>query len=107
MRTVVFFVALLLAVGPAHALRCGNAIVSKGDSTMTLRHECGEPTQVEQVVDRVPYRAYDQLNNSYYTAYEERPYEVWTYNFGPNRFVQRIVVKDGKIQSIESQGYGY
>jgi hypothetical protein len=98
---------LALSALPAHALRCGNNIVSEGDSTMRLLRNCGEPTLKEQFVDRMPVRTYDQVNNAYYTAYDEQPYDVWTYNFGPRRFVQRITIKSGKIHRIESQGYGY
>ena len=100
-------VFLLLFAAPAHALRCGNKIVSEGDSTMLLLRNCGDPTLKEQFVDRVPVRAYDQVRNAYYTTYDEQPYDVWTYNFGPQRFVQRITIKGGKIHRIESQGYGY
>jgi hypothetical protein len=98
---------LALTLSPAaHALRCGTNIVDRGDTTLTLLRNCGKPTLKEQLVERVPYRAYDRQRNAYYTGYEERPYEVWTYDFGPRRFVQRITIKDGKIYSIESQGYG-
>jgi hypothetical protein len=98
---------LALCALPVHALRCGNNIVSQGDSTMLLLRNCGEPTLKEQFVDRVPVRAYDQVRNESYTTYDEQPYDVWTYNFGPRRFVQRITIKGGKIYRIESQGYGY
>jgi len=98
---------LALCALPAHALRCGNNIVSEGDSTMLLLRNCGEPTLKEQFVDRIPVRTYDQVTNAYFTAYGEQPYDVWTYNFGPRRFVQRITIKGGKIHRIESQGYGY
>jgi hypothetical protein len=106
--SVGFVVVLTLGLaGPAHALRCGNNIVSRGDSTLTLLRNCGEPTLREQFVERTPYRAFDRTRNEHYTAYDEQPYEIWTYNFGPRRFIQRITIKDGKIQRIESQGYGH
>ncbi|MGB5734726.1 MAG: DUF2845 domain-containing protein [Thiohalocapsa sp.] len=98
---------LLLGAAPAYALRCGNNVVSEGDSTLLLLRHCGEPTLKEQVVDRVPVRAYDQFRDEYYLLYEEQSYDVWTFNFGPRRFVQRITIKGGKIYRIESQGYGY
>jgi hypothetical protein len=98
---------LALCALPAHALRCGNNIVSEGDSTMLLLRNCGEPTQKEHFVDRIPVGTYDQVRGEYYTAYDEQPYDVWTYNFGPRRFIQRITIKGGKIHRIESQGYGY
>ncbi len=34
--------------------------------------------------------------------------EVWTYNFGPDRLMQRIQFDaDGRVASIESLGYGF
>ncbi|MGB5832961.1 MAG: DUF2845 domain-containing protein [Thiohalocapsa sp.] len=98
---------LALFALPAHALRCGTKVVSEGDSTMLLLRNCGQPTLKEQFVDRIPVRTYDKVHNKYYTAYDEQPYDVWTYNFGTQRFIQRITIKGGKIHRIESQGYGY
>jgi hypothetical protein len=37
----------------------------------------------------------------------EIPVEVWTYNFGPDRFMQRIRFENGVIVRIESLGYGF
>jgi len=101
------FAFLVLCALPAHALRCGNNIVGEGDSTMLLLRNCGEPTLKEHFVNRTPVETYDRARGKYFTAYDEQPYDVWTYNFGPRRFVQRITIKGGKIHSIESQGYGY
>jgi hypothetical protein len=33
--------------------------------------------------------------------------EVWIYNFGPNKLMQRIRFEDGVVVRIESLGYGY
>lgn len=101
--------ALCLAVfaAPAWALRCGNDVVGVGDTTFELLEACGEPTLVERFDDRLPYRTFDTLTGEYYTDWIAQPYDVWTYNFGPRRFVQRIIIKEGKIYRIESRGYGY
>ena len=36
----------------------------------------------------------------------ETPVELWTYNFGPNRLMQRIRFENGVVVRIELVGYG-
>lgn len=105
-RLWLLLVCIALAA-PAHALRCGTGVVSEGDSTFKLLQTCGEPTLREQVERRVPYQVYDRVHGRYSTAYEVVPVEIWTYNFGPRRLIQRITIEDGRIKRIESGGYGY
>jgi len=100
-------VLLLGGIAPAHALRCGNYLVTEGDSSARLRQVCGAPTQLEQVDERVPVSRYDRVRDIYYTDYVLEPYEIWTYNFGPRRFMMRIQVRQGKVTDIQSLGYGY
>lgn len=107
MRNLVLLGCLLLVAAPAQALRCGNSVISEGDSTLRLKRFCGEPAQVEQREDRVAVERYDGVRQTYYTDYIAQPYEVWTYNFGPRRFINRIEVRDGVIKSIKTGGYGY
>ena len=56
---------------------------------------------------RSPIRAYDPYRGGWYVDYVVEPYEVWTYNFGPSRFITRIRVRNGIVESIETGGYGY
>lgn len=107
MRHLVLLSCLLLAAAPAYALRCGNSVISEGDSTLRLRQICGDPTQIEQREDRIPVQRYDSLQQTYFTDYVVQPYEIWSYNFGPRRFISRIEIRDGVIKSITSGGYGY
>jgi hypothetical protein len=105
-RAVLLLVGLCLAA-PALALRCGAGVVSEGDSTYELLTTCGEPTLLERTERQVPYQVYDYVYRQYVTAYASVPVEIWTYNFGPQRFVQRITIDDGRIKRIESLGYGH
>lgn len=99
--------ACLGAAAPAHALRCGTGVVSEGDSTFELLHTCGEPTMTERTERPIPYQVYDGFLGDYVTVYDSVPVDIWTYNFGPRRFVQRITIEAGRIKRIESLGYGY
>jgi hypothetical protein len=99
--------AFALVAGPASALRCGTGIVSVGDSTLELLKTCGEPTLREHFEEPLPGGSYDPWTGAWIPQYGSIGYDVWTYNLGPNRFIQRITIKNGKIDRIESQGYGY
>lgn len=91
----------------AWALRCGNYLIAEGDSTLKLTRYCGEPVDVEKRQERRAVQVYDHGVGGYVTEYESLPYEIWTYNFGPQRFMMRITVRDGVITGMESAGYGY
>jgi hypothetical protein len=32
---------------------------------------------------------------------------VWTYNYGPSRFIDYVRIENGKVRKIYSGGYGY
>jgi hypothetical protein len=103
----VLLLCLILTATPAAALRCGTSVVSEGDSTLRLLERCGEPTQVERFEHQAPVKRYDPLHERYYTDYAAEPYEIWTYNFGPRRLITHIRVRHGKIERIDTGGYGY
>ncbi|MCG6940350.1 MAG: DUF2845 domain-containing protein [Thiohalocapsa sp.] len=107
MRQILLLCCCLALTNPAYALRCGTAVVSEGDSTMNLLRFCGQPTMKERQDRRILTRSYDAVRGIYVDDYVTVPSEIWTYNFGPRRFVQRITIEDGKIKQIESAGYGY
>jgi len=100
--------ALLLAAGglaaPAQAvaadtsLRCDGGIVSVGDFKVDLLAKCGEPALVEERLDK---RWAGPGVRSAVTV------EQWTYNFGPNRFLQFVTLVTGKVTAVERGGYGY
>jgi len=33
--------------------------------------------------------------------------EIWTYNLGPNKLMQRIWFRNGIVANVDSVGYGY
>jgi Protein of unknown function (DUF2845) len=94
-------VVVILALPPTLALgqsiRCGSTLVTKGTSQAKVAAECGQPAQVVRpaVSDRVEPGVSDV---------EE---EIWVYNFGPNKLMQRIRFRNGVVADIDSLGYGY
>ncbi|MGH8547819.1 MAG: DUF2845 domain-containing protein [Methylococcales bacterium] len=89
---------LLLAAGPAFALRCGNKIVAIGDRFHRVQRLCGDPAFVD---------TYDQPILVYGFAQGYNHFDVWTYNFGPNRFMQELIFQNGALRFINQLHYGY
>jgi hypothetical protein len=96
-----------LAAAPIHDLRCGSRLVSVGANTTRLIQNCGQPASVEQATYQVPVKHYDEESGKTITTYEDRPYEIWVYNFGPSRFVTRIRVEGNQVRQMETDGYGW
>ena len=100
--------AALLAVLAAPAARadsidCPGGIVQTGDSKLDLLAKCGRPSLVE---DQTTEKAsFDQKNGV--ARRVVAPVDVWTYDFGKNRFIQLVRIVRGRIASIERGGYGY
>ena len=112
MRTAAFLSALLLgaAIQPAHAdaMRCGSRLVTFGDTRAAVRNICGEPSDVQtRTIVRRP--SYDFHGRPIYFAdgYVEIPVEIWIYNFGPYKLMRQIRFVDGRVDEIETIGYGY
>jgi hypothetical protein len=108
-RTAAVVILALLASSPAFAFRCGNKLVSKGDSRSQVAAKCGEPTEVSK--QRSVYRrpVIWSHGRPYYIGEDfiEIPVESWVYNLGPNKLMRRVLFEDGFVAEIETLGYGY
>ena len=99
MKNVVFLVICLgLTTEQAFALRCGNKIVDVGDRLHKVHRFCGEPAYVD---------SYDQPISIYGYPQGFTHVDVWTYNFGSNRFMQELIFENGVLRYINQLGYGY
>jgi uncharacterized protein DUF2845 len=103
--------ALLLTLAvPAAAdgLRCGSKLMTTGDPRSKVRQFCGEPTDIQtRSILRRPTFNLGGRTLSYGDGYVEIPVEIWTYNFGPYKLMREIRFVDGRIDNIETLGYGY
>jgi hypothetical protein len=89
----------------AQSLVCGGKIIRQGITRAEVAAKCGDPAQVDhQSAYKNP--AVGQSNLTAGSTVEVQ-IEVWTYNFGPNRLMQRIRFENGTVARIESLGYGY
>ena len=97
---------LLALAGPparADSIACAGGIVQTGDTKLDLLAKCGRPTLVEdQARERETFDARNGVARRVYV-----PVDVWTYDFGRNRFVQVVRIARGRVVAIERGGYGY
>ncbi len=93
---------LLFGAAPAMALRCDGRLVDEGDHALLVRKHCGEPFWID--------RYSEWLIQDEDGAREQRveiSVEVWFYNFGDDRFMQKLSFRDDRLQREEALGYGF
>lgn len=108
--------ALMLGAGDAAAegMRCGNRLVSKGDSTYEVRSRCGEPREATRRVETRSERRRVRVPCGRGEARCDRVQEVtvdvvideWVYDFGPQTFVRYLTFVDGKLFRVNTGSYG-
>lgn len=98
----------LAAPSMADSMRCGNHLVTDGDTVGKLRSRCGEPAAISRkTVLRPPIVwVHGRALRTGHGAVEV-PVETWEYNFGPRRLIQRVRIEDGLVVAIDTLGYGY
>lgn len=119
-RTVTGLVVLLtlLLATPAQAFRCGNRIVIKNMLETQVRIACGDPASARHLGFTLrsiePLRRRDLSGRASGLRYSgpahyllEVAVTELVYNFGPRKFLRRLVFEGGKLVSIEAIGYGY
>jgi hypothetical protein len=105
---VTLLVALTLGLGSAgdlFAFRCGNDLVEKGDRKIEVLKKCGQPDSVDEseAIRRLPALRHDLPGR----GLEKVWVEEWTYNFGPQRFLQIYRFENGVVVEMQFGGYGF
>ena len=107
---------LVTDVAWADGMRCGERLVSSGDSSHLVRSKCGAPsatehrTQTETIRRRVIVPCRTVVGGG--ACVEEQEYtvthdiETWTYDFGPSRLVHYATFIDGALRDVQTGGYG-
>ena len=108
-------------------LQCGNSSITTGTTQDEVAARCGQPAHVDHQVTYgesgaatpgdlapgnpvggplpgLPVRVLPGIAGR---SAAEIPVEIWTYNFGPSRLMQRIRFENGVVVKIESLGYGF
>ncbi|MES1945597.1 hypothetical protein PC39_15819 [Salinisphaera sp. PC39] len=90
---------LLWPPSPADAadgMRCQGRLVDRGDSAAEVRAVCGEPDFTDRwEADEVPPNA---------VVPDVR---IWVYNPGPGRLLSILRFRNGRLQSVGNDGYGF
>lgn len=87
-------VPMLLVSPSAAALRCDGDLVNEGDPAFQVREACGTPDFV------LPLYAH-----SHHHGVPRE--ELWYYNFGPNRLVRELRIRDGRLARIRTTDHGF
>ncbi len=77
-------------------LRCGSSLISTGDWPLEVEDSCGPPDYIaEYPTGTVPGLGVVQTE------------EHWYYNSGPQRFIRRLIFRNGKLVAVDDLGYGF
>jgi len=100
LRTLVA-AAALLGCAEAHALRCGDRLVTDGAQDFQVRDRCGAPFWTDR------YSTIEVVGrDGPLERQREIPFDVWYYNFGPRQLMRKLVFRDGVLVREETLGYG-
>ena len=101
---MIFFCTVTLV--PAYAVQSDSlfcdGIVSVGATAGDVLRKCGQPAYATQREERI-VEGSDGRDRVIITAI----IDDWTFNFGPDRFQYRLILKNGRVVRIESLDYGY
>lgn len=118
--TLAAAISALLLSSEVLAMRCGNKLITKGDTQAKVLKYCGEPAQKTQRLGLRSgvYRGDSSylglgtdgnFSRGYYYPYghSEVLLEDWVFNFGPYQLMRRVTFADGFVEDIETLKYGY
>lgn len=132
------FAWILVLIGlseASFAFRCGNQLVSTGDTRYEVEAICGEPDDAStytafrsvannEVVDCDPVRTRSAQSLTEESGDEEEDearsclalvenrlavqvdIDVWLYDRGRNRFMQQVTFENGRVTRIDALDYG-
>ena len=118
---------LMLLPVSASAMRCGSALINKGDSQAKVLARCGEPatrssrhalrsgTYARVTGIRIDGATGDESltatrsesGRHYVYGSSEVLIEAWVYNFGPNQLMRQVTFANGIVEDVKTLGYGY
>ncbi|GMU44525.1 MAG: DUF2845 domain-containing protein [Xanthomonadales bacterium] len=87
---------LLAFAESAHALRCGNALVTEGMTRHEVRKRCGDPDDAS-----VRYETVYRRNHRHESVAIEIEIEEWFYDFDSNRLDRRLIFVNGRLHEEE------
>jgi len=110
MRIPIALLALFACIPMAHAdaMRCGSKLIREGDVRSLVRDFCGEPSDIQtRSILRRPTFNFNGRKTFFGDGLVEIPVEIWTFNFGPSKLMREVKFVDGRVEAINTLGYGY
>lgn len=110
----VLCLVMLSAPSSSLAFRCGEEIVTRGESMAAVLYKCGEPEYITGKKKKIKgtYASGSEYQRS--TLYstggyqqEEIKTEIWHYNCGDNDFVYALTFEDDVLVKEETPTRGY
>jgi len=92
------FFLLSVSISPCHAFRCGNGLVTTGDTKNKVQMTCGKPSAKEK-------RCLNSWTGK--KAKCDKKVEVWYYNCGDNDFVYALIFEGNTLTGENSEGRGH
>ena len=117
-RLSAWLVLALLAAAPAHAFRWGNRVVIENMHEQQVLNACGEPAAIRHLGytlrdisrsgrHRLSFGRGQPPYWGFNNYVEEVVVTEYIYNFGPRKFMRRLIFEGSILVTIESIGYGY
>jgi hypothetical protein len=109
MKQLLVFVGILLfgfvSIANGDSIRCGSRVVSTGDSKIEVISKCGPPDDSETVSYDTKGSISSSGGSGSFSATTQKVDKLY-YNCGEGRFIQVLIVINGKLVRIERGGYG-
>lgn len=94
------------------SIRCKTRLISPGAAAYEVRSVCGNPDDTQSRTESRTVRRAVMVPcaTGYCSSMVEETITVnveeWTYDFGPQRFIQYLTFESGKLVHIRSGNYG-
>ena len=97
--------AFIPDLADAQSLVCDGKIINEGITQAEVSAKCGQPVQVDHTT---VYNGTEvNSGNGALGSVSDVQVEIWTYNFGPNKLMERIRFENGRVVRIDALGYGF
>ena len=82
-------------------MSCAGGIITIGDRSYDVLAKCGSPNVKESYQEEVTRRFDADIKEKLFITVEE-----WTYDFGPNKFIRIVTIKNGMVTDIQETHFG-
>ena len=100
-------IILFLLSSNGYAFRCGNGLVSSGDTKMQVSVTCGKPTSKETACEGRQATARTDKDGKIVKSKKcANKVDVWYYNCGDNDYIYALTFENGILKKESTEGKG-